>query len=207
MTTCIEVGANQGTDTDRFVEQYDRVFAFEPIHELYAKLCEKYKFNSQVHIFPFAIDIENSFKNFNISTGYDWGSSSLFDFNTKDILGGKWMPPDSEYEFRADLAKDHSYTVPTITLYDFITLYNISKIDYLHIDAQGNDINVLKSLKDKLSIVQSGVIEVSCGLEIYLGTQNRVEDAIPFLNSNGFSITDSFTQTEGHEINLFFKKK
>jgi hypothetical protein len=34
MTTCIEVGANQGTDTDRFIEQYDRVFSFEPIQEL-----------------------------------------------------------------------------------------------------------------------------------------------------------------------------
>ena len=206
MTTCIEVGANQGTDTDRFVEQYDRVFAFEPIHELYAKLCEKYKFNSQVHIFPFAIDIENSFKKFNVSIGYDWGSSSLFEFDYENLRGGNWVPDDPDF-YRGDMETNHSYLVPTITLYDFITLYNINKIDYLHIDAQGNDINVLRSLKNKINLVQSGVIEVSCGLEIYLGTQNRVEDAIPFLNENGFSITDSFTQTEGHEINLFFKKK
>jgi len=206
MTTCIEVGANQGTDTDRFVEQYDRVFAFEPIHELYAKLCEKYKFNSQVYIFPFAIDIENSFKKFNVSIGYDWGSSSLFEFDYENLRGGNWVPDDPDF-YRGDMETNHSYLVPTITLYDFITLYNINKIDYLHIDAQGNDINVLRSLKNKINLVQSGVIEVSCGLEIYLGTQNRVEDAIPFLNSNGFSITDSFTQTEGHEINLFFKKK
>jgi len=206
MTTCIEVGANQGTDTDRFVEQYDRVFAFEPIHELYAKLCEKYKFNSQVHIFPFAIDIENSFKKFNVSIGYDWGSSSLFEFDYENLRGGNWVPDDPDF-YRGDMETNHSYLVPTITLYDFITLYNINKIDYLHIDAQGNDINVLRSLKNKINIVQAGVLEVGCGLDIYKNTNNRIETAITFLNENGFKIVNSFIQTEGHEINLFFKNK
>jgi len=206
MTTCIEVGANRGTDTDRFIDQFDRVFAFEPIHELYSELCEKYKFNPKVHIFPFAIDLENTFKNFNVSIGYDWGSSSLFEFDYENLRGGKWIPEEPDF-YRGDMETNHSYLVPTITLYDFITLYNINRIDYLHIDAQGNDINVLKSLKNKLHMVQAGVLEVGCGLDIYKNTQNRVEDAIPFLNENGFSITDSFVQTEGHEINLFFKRK
>jgi len=206
MRICIEVGANQGTDTDRFVTEYDKVFAFEPIQELCNKLWEKYRFNPNVHIFPFAIDLENGFKNFNISTGYDWGSSSLFEFDYENLRGGKWYAPDPNF-YRGDMETHHSYVVPTITLYDFVTLYNIDKIDYLHIDAQGNDINVLKSLKDKINIVQAGILEVGCGLDIYKNTQNRVEDAIPFLNENGFQIVDSFVQTEGHEINLFFERK
>lgn len=207
MTTCIEVGANQGTDTEVFLKKYDRVFAFEPIHQLCNALWEKYRFNNKINILPFAIDLENSFKKFNISTGYDWGSSSLYDFNLKDIRSGKWMPPGSDFDYRADLDADHSYIVPTITLYDFITMYNINKIDYLHIDAQGNDINVLRSLKNKINLVQAGVLEVGCGLDIYKNTDNRIETAITFLNSNGFKIIDSFVQTEGHEINLFFEKK
>jgi FkbM family methyltransferase len=202
MTTCIEVGANQGTDTDRFIEQYDRVFSFEPIQELCNQLWEKYRFNSKVMIFPFAVDIVNAFKNFNISTGYDWGSSSLFEFDYDNLRGGKWYEPDPNF-YRGDMETHHSYLVPTITLYDFVTMYNINKIDYLHIDAQGNDINVLKSLGNKLNIVQAGILEVGCGLDIYKNTDNRIETAITFLNSNGFRITDSFIQTEGHEINLF----
>jgi FkbM family methyltransferase len=206
MTTCIEVGANQGTDTDRFIEQYDRVFSFEPIQELCSQLWEKYRFNSKVMIFPFAVDIVNAFKNFNISTGYDWGSSSLFEFDYDNLRGGKWYEPDPNF-YRGDMETHHSYLVPTITLYDFVTMYNINKIDYLHIDAQGNDINVLKSLGNKLNIVQAGILEVGCGLDIYKNTDNRIETAITFLNSNGFRITDSFIQTEGHEINLYFERK
>jgi FkbM family methyltransferase len=206
MTTCIEVGANQGTDTDRFIEQYDRVFSFEPIQELCSQLWEKYRFNSKVMIFPFAVDSVNAFKNFNISTGYDWGSSSLFEFDYDNLRGGKWYEPDPTF-YRGDMETHHSYLVPTITLYDFVTMYNINKIDYLHIDAQGNDINVLKSLGNKLDIVQAGILEVGCGLDIYKNTDNRIETAITFLNSNGFRITDSFIQTEGHEINLHFERK
>ena len=206
MTTCIEVGANQGTDTDRFIEQYDRVFSFEPIQELCSQLWEKYRFNSKVMIFPFAVDIVNAFKNFNISTGYDWGSSSLFEFDYDNLRGGKWYEPDPNF-YRGDMETHHSYLVPTITLYDFVTMYNINKIDYLHIDAQGNDINVLRSLKHKINIVEAGILEVGCGLDIYKNTDNRVETAITFLNVNGFKIIDSFVQTEGHEINLFFERK
>lgn len=206
MTTCIEVGANQGTDTDRFIEQYDRVFAFEPIQELCNKLWEKYRFNSKVMVFPWAIDIENAFKNFNVSIGYDWGSSSLFDFDYDNLRGGNWVSDDPDF-YRGDMETHHSYLVPTITLYDFVTMYNINKIDYLHIDAQGNDINVLRSLKHKINIVEAGILEVGCGLDIYKNTDNRVETAITFLNENGFKITNSFVQTEGHEINLFFERK
>ena len=206
MTTCIEVGANQGTDTDRFIEQYDRVFAFEPIQELCNKLWEKYRFNSKVMVFPFAVDIVNAFKNFNISTGYDWRSSSLFEFDYDNLRGGKWYEPDPNF-YRGDMETHHSYLVPTITLYDFVTMYNINKIEYLHIDAQGNDINVLRSLKHKINIVEAGILEVGCGLDIYKNTDNRVETAITFLNVNGFKIIDSFVQTEGHEINLFFERK
>ena len=206
MTTCIEVGANQGTDTDRFIEQYDRVFAFEPIQELCNKLWEKYRFNSKVMVFPFAVDIVNAFKNFNISTGYDWGSSSLFEFDYDNLRGGKWYEPDPNF-YRGDMETHHSYLVPTITLYDFVTMYNINKIDYLHIDAQGNDINVLRSLKHKINIVEAGILEVGCGLDIYKNTDNRVETAITFLNVNEFKIIASFVQPEEHEINLFFERK
>lgn len=206
MTTCIEVGANQGTDTDYFIEHYDKVFAFEPIQELCNQLWEKYRFNSKIMIFPFAIDTVNAFKNFNVSTGYDWGTSSLFEFDYDNIRGGKWYEPDPNF-YRGDMETHHSYLVPTITLYDFITMYNIGKIDYLHIDAQGNDINVLKSLGSKLNLVQAGVLEVGCGLDIYKNTDNRVETAVTFLNLNGFRIIDSSVQTEGHEINLHFERK
>ena len=202
MTTCIEIGANGGSETEVYAQKYDKVYAFEPVKELTANLWEKFRDYDNVIIIPFAIDLTNEFKNFNISTEFDWGCSSLFDFT--DNLKENWNP-HSEF-YRADFFHHYSYKVPTITLYDFVTLYNINQIDFLHIDAQGNDLNVLKSLKDKLNIVQSGVMECSCKMDLYKNTSNRLEDSIEFLTSNNFAITKGNIQGEGNEMNLEFKQ-
>ena len=202
MTTCIEIGANWGTDTEIYAQKYDKVYAFEPIKELTNNLWEKFKDYNNVIIIPFAIDLTNGFKDFNVSNAYDWGCSSLFEFS--DNLKEDWAP-DSEF-YRGDFVHHYSYKVPTITLYDFVTLYNINQIDFLHIDAQGNDLNVLKSLKDKLNIVQSGVMECNCKMDLYKNTSNRLEDSIEFLTSNNFAITKGNIQSEGNEINLEFKQ-
>ena len=113
----------------------------------------------------FAVDIKNSFQTFNIAGQWDWGCSSLYEFS--DDIESKW--PN-----RPDFKKTHSYTVPTITLYDFCNLYGIDKIDFLHIDAQGSDYNVLLSLKDKISIVKEGTIEVA-EPAIHLGSADAAQ--------------------------------
>ena len=202
MTTCIKIGANQGTETKIYAEKYDRVFAFEPVKKLANKLWEDFKDYPNVIVIPFAIDLVNDFQNFNVSNAYDWGCSSLFEFS--DNLKEDWIPDSDDY--RGDFVHHYSYQVPTITLYDFVTLYNIDQIDYLHIDAQGNDLNVLKSLKDKISIIQSGVMECSCKMDLYKNTSNRLEDSIEFLTHNNFVITKGNIQGEGNEINLEFNK-
>jgi FkbM family methyltransferase len=202
MTICVEIGSNQGTDTEVYANQYDMVYAFEPVKELTANLWDKFKDYNNVIIIPFAVDTTNDFKNFNVSTEYDWGCSSLYDFS--DNLKEDWDPLKLIY--REYFVHSHSYLVPTITLYDFVTLYNINQIDFLHIDAQGNDLNVLRSLKDKLNIVKSGTMECSCRMDLYKNTPNRVEDAIQFLNDNNFAITKSLIQGEGNEINLTFNQ-
>jgi len=202
MSLCIEIGANQGNDTQRYSEVYDQVYAFEPVKELVSNLWKKFKDKNNVIIFPFAVDLTNGIKSFNISNAYDWGCSSLFEFS--DNLKEDWIPNSDDW--RGDFVHHYSYMVPTINLYDFCNLYNIEKIDYLHIDAQGNDLTILKSLKDKLSIIEEGQLECSCRMDLYKQTSNRVEHVIEFLTQNGFAISNAKTQGEGNEINLSFRK-
>ncbi|NDA03128.1 MAG: recombinase RecA [Burkholderiaceae bacterium] len=61
---------------------------------------------------------------------------------------------------------------------------NIEQIDYLHIDAQGNDFNVLKSLGDKISIVVEGNIEAADKVDLYKGIDNRADDIRNYLIDN-----------------------
>ncbi len=195
----IEVGANNGRDTLKLAQDGSTVYAFEPTHELLAKdlwpISSKHK---NIHIIPFAVTNQNSFQTFNIAANRDWGCSSLYEFS--DDIEKKW--PN-----RPDFKKTHSYEVPTITLYDFCNLYGIDKIDFLHIDAQGADYNVLLSLGDKISIVEAGTVEVADKVELYSNTNNKINDVRKFLTDNGFKIIGEVrNDVVGAEVNIKFIK-
>jgi hypothetical protein len=65
----------------------------------------------------------------------------------------------------------------------------IEKIDYLHIDVQGNDLDVLRSLGDSLNKVIAAVIECAQGQNVILykgqPTGNKIEN---YLVKKGFYI-------------------
>ena len=195
----IEVGANTGRDTRILAEDGSIVYAFEPTKELLAQhLYPLSVQNPNIRPLPFAVDIENGFKTFNVAAQSDWGCSSLYEFS--DDIHEKWKG-------RTDFKKTHSYVVPTITLYDFCNLYNIVFIDYLHIDAQGADFNVLLSLKDKIQFVKEGVVEASAAVDLYKGVNNRIEHIRNFLISHGFTIlSEKPNDVVGAEVNIHFKK-
>lgn len=181
MKTIIECGANRGLDTEKLLEKWSDsiVYAIEPTQELLRDhLYPKFNNNSRVRILPFAIDVENTFKNFNIAGHYDWGCSSLYTFSEIDPIWGD----------RPDFKFTHSYYVPTITLWDICNIYKISVIDYLWIDTQGNDFKTLLSLKDKINNVVAGKCEVALKTELYKNTSNTIEIVKPWLEMYGFKV-------------------
>lgn len=204
MRAIIECGANRGQDSEQLAFDYFskypdcQLFLFEPTRELLAKfLYPKFDKTPRVNILPFAVDIENSFKEFNV-TGWDdrgfgdWGCSSLHKFS--DNIHDKW--PD-----RTDFEVSHSYRVPTIKLKTVCEMYNITDIIYLWCDTQGNDFNVLKSLEDKIGIVWEGRIEVADEVDLYKDVNNRLEDAREFLKNNDF---ETFIHSHGKEADIHF---
>lgn len=195
-----DIGANDGKETlERSLEKNTIVYAFEPTRELLIKYLWPIAYeNSNIHIIPFAVDIENSFKKFNIAGNGDWGCSSLYEF-TDNI--------DSIWPGRPDFNMTDSYLVPTITLYDFCNLYNIEYIDFIEIDTQGNDFNVLKSLKDKISIVKEGVIEVSNKISLYKNSNNKIDEVKKYLIDSGFDIINEVGNDYlDAEMNIYFKR-
>jgi hypothetical protein len=72
----------------------------------------------------------------------------------------------------------------------FINENNIDTIDYFHCDAQGNDLKILHSFGDKLSLIKKGKVEVSFGDELYKDVINDLHSVIYFLKNNGFEISN-----------------
>jgi FkbM family methyltransferase len=199
MKTIIECGANLGLDTKNLHLKYPDavIYAFEPTIELFCeRLYPQFARNPKIKLFPFAIDIKNGYTKFNVAGQADWGCSSIYEFS--DDIMTKW-PNRPDFKFT------HSYLVPTITLFDFCEMQNIKEIEYLWIDTQGNDFNVLKSLGDKLSNVNSGRCEAAFEVELYKNTENKVENIKSLLQQFGFKIE---INPHGHrkECDIFFEK-
>jgi FkbM family methyltransferase len=193
----VEVGANYGNDTAHFVnDKNNEVWAFEPTPELIEHLSNRFRGDKNFHLIGKAVDIEETTKVFNIAGGGDWGCSSLYEF--ADDIHEKW-------EGRPDFQVTHTVEVQTIRLDTFIVENKIEKIDYLWVDAQGNDFKVLKSLGDKIDIVAKGKCEGAYTVDLYKTEENRVEDIVAWLQSNSFSC-NVVLDNVGKEADVHFSR-
>lgn len=209
MKIFFDVGTNWGEISLSYIEENGGdenvlVYAFEPLSEAYESLKERTSHLKNYHLFPYAVDIEDGIGVFNVSDqsilpdrGHN-GSSSLLDFN-RDVINAHWHG-------RYDFVVSKKLEVQKVRLETFIEQHNVPYITFLHIDTQGNDLNVLKSLGRYVSIVEEGRIEVPERPEVALYiNQHTKKDVEIWLEENEFSFyPEIFNQ---NEIDIRFKKK
>ena len=82
------------------------------------------------------------------------------------------------------------------------------RIKYLHCDAQGSDLDVLKSLEKNLKYLNFGIVEVSAEKKrnLYVKSHNNLLDLKKFLKKKNFIINKIDTNDiYGNELNVNFK--
>lgn len=197
MNIIIEVGANRGTDTKRFVDNPNNfVYAFEPTPELFNELKDNFKNFNNIKLFPYAIDTTEGEGIFNIAGTGDWGCSSLHEFNEE--IHSLW-------ENRPDFKFTDKCVVTKKRLDNIIIEENIERIDYLWIDAQGNDLKVLQSLGDMIYMVNEGKCEGSYTVNLYKNVDNSVDNIVKFLESFNFKC-NVIPDNVGKEADVHFKR-
>lgn len=198
-----DVGAHHGQDSlDQTENNPDIIcYAFEPTPELARLLriaAEDRNMKDRYHVYELAISDFDGEADFHMVEG-DTGSASLNEFS--DNLSETWPG-------RTDFVVRGSKKINVYRLDTWLTIFapEITKIDHLHIDAQGSDLAVLRGLGEKLSIVESGVVEVpqEANLRLYKG-QHTKQEALDFLEQNGFVIDKVISQI--NEDNLYFVRK
>ena len=98
--------------------------------------------------------------------------------------------------------------VKVIKLSSFLKDKKFKRIKYLHCDAQGSDINVLKSLGNYIKHLDYGVVEVSATKkkDLYKGSQNNFSNLKNFLKNNNFTIINVKSNDPfENELNVKFK--
>jgi len=190
---CIDVGAHRCETTIELLEQNKTgvIIAFEPIPILYKQLLFRHP---RLIALPFAIDVTTSISPFHL-TAFD-ACSSLLDFTSEGL--GIWNDDKS-------LAVVSTYHVQTIRL-DTVLL-TLPYVDYLKIDTQGNDFNVIVSAGDLIKKVKRIKTEaVVTEHQLYSGAHTK-EEVINYLSFHGFDLVKSVVQTWGREMDLYFERK
>lgn len=193
MKVAFDIGSHDGKDSIRFLKEGYKVYAFEPIRYIH-KNFEPLLKDKNFTFIPIGIDNEPGVKPFHILSRL----SSMYEFNKE--VSDNWFPGE-ELETKVE-----THNTFFITLYDFCKFTGIDRIDYLHCDTQGNDLNVLKSLKTKINIVQQGVCEAAGESNLYK-SNNSKKDIEEYLVNNGFKIDKIVVRREDqNEFDIHFSK-
>jgi FkbM family methyltransferase len=199
-----EIGSYDGTDSLQFYKKGYTVYTFEPKKDLYEALKAKTTGYNGYKVINKAVSLVDGPVDFNICA--KGGASSILQFKQADELLKHWGPNRKDI-----LYSGQSYTVESTRLDTFIEQNGLetTTIDYIHVDAQGADLDVMKSLGVYVSNVVEGVIESAYSAEktIYQNQQNVVETATEWLKENGFHIR-SIERNDSTlcECNIYFSR-
>lgn len=181
--TVFDVGANINSPLFDYTEfilskcsRIVKVHAFEPLH--WQSFENKYKDNEKVSLWKLALSDTTEVKT--LFSPPSTGLASLY----KRSVFKQWEAKQGTVIYENK--------VQTITLNEFIKLHHITCIDYLKLDAEGEEFNILKGAEEclKNKIIQGGHFE--CG-GTFPDANVKLSALVDFLDSFGYSC---------HRINL-----
>lgn len=201
----IDVGANHGEFSLALAQKSPstRVVAVEPIPELALSLSRAAA-AAKLHnheVIEVAVGLVAGTQILNIAEIGDSGVSSLLD------LDGEGISADEYWQHRSDLSFAKQLPVKVITLAELITDLGVDTIDFLKIDAQGLDIDVLRSAGAEVAIIKAGMLEVPTTLSkrLYGEEKQDLRMALDCLHEWGFEVYGIKPNDPAcNEVNVFF---
>jgi FkbM family methyltransferase len=190
----LDVGAHLGEKTFAAAQADPglRVYAFEPNWALVARRLGALP---NWILLPVAVTEQDGCADFYLNRFP--AASSLLPFDPTGLR--HWRGGDQ-------LQVERRLTVPTLRLDTFLDLMGIAAVDYLKIDAQGNDLQVVRSLGRRLRDVRELNLEVQVtDLPLYAGAA-RKDDVLDCLKAHGFDLLGCEPQSFGQEENLTFRR-
>ncbi len=188
----VEAGAHDGEDTYQMslIWPHGHIHAFEPDPRTYPELNRNLRNCNNVSTYPIALGSYNGVANFYLSkptTEFGIaGQSSLFPDN-QELWPWPWVEIEKQ-----------PVSVPIITLDSWAEKQGIKKIDFLWIDMQGSEFQMLKASPNILKTITLIKTEYSTK-EYYKGTVLFDQLKI-FLETMGFHLMDICGETHGDAI-------
>lgn len=153
-----------------------------------------------------------NYKHFNLAISNKTGFSSFFISNNPTVSSVKkirknfskyWKGYDDHFKIKKIIK------VKTTTLKIICKKYKIKKINYLHSDTQGNDLNVLKGMGEFIKFVQQGLVECAVKKDRSIYLQNHtLKEVKKFLKKKYFKVIkiSRIQKDLDNEVNVYFRK-
>jgi FkbM family methyltransferase len=194
------VGASVGNSIEEFID-YDIVYAFEPNPFSFSQLIKEIS-NSDIYVKPYqmAISLENGYLDFICYQHYEY--SSLLKIDKSGEFAKLCEKIDPGFDSIENIIKVQSFRLDT-----FMIENRIDHIDFLKIDTQGYDFNVIKSLGNLISRVDCIEMEFQ-NKKLYEGSPTKWE-ILSYMDKFNFRLVDSVWNAYdvvGYEERLTFKR-
>ena len=194
----LEAGAFDGDDSLKMANFWEKgmVYSFEPIPENYKKLVTKVAGVPNINTFCLALGDFVGMHEMHIAElesdpGVPSFSSSL-------------LPPKDHLSYATFVKFNSKVNVPVVTIDEFARNNNLSKIDFMWLDIQGYELNVLKASPNILKTVKAIITEVEF-VEAYQG-QYLYKDVKEWLEGEGFTLVATNTSYQWFGDALFIRK-
>ena len=194
MAVYFDVGAHLGETTWWIARDNPdiTVYAFEPNIQI---IQQRFNTLSNFIVIPVAVGWEDEMITF-YPNRYTMAASTL----PIDPEGQKKWKDGHLLEQRAPIM------VPQLMLCTFMGMADIDHVDYLKIDTQGRDLDVVKGLDDRISDVDRICLEVAVtDFELYK-TSDKKTEVLAYMKSVGFTLKETHSQSYGQEENLIFER-
>jgi FkbM family methyltransferase len=194
MKVIVDVGADgypAGNPASKKATEDTQIYLFECLPAHYDKLVKKYGKKSNFHLSPLALSNEKGTAVFYDTRKHN--CSSLREPNEKDVIVRK----------RQDLLNYTKIEVETDTLEN--VLGHLEEIDYLKLDTQGSEYEIIEGAGDLIYKVKEIRVEVEFS-EWYKG-QKLAKDVQTLLEGKGFFLTGKSKQPKNHADYYFRNEK
>ena len=198
----LEAGAHLGEDTARLVHLLNppRLYAFEPVPELFKSLKESTLALPAVECFPYALADKSGKSELHVSSGYHEISERL---RVPGDGSSSLLRPTGHFELCPNVEFNKKIEVTVTTVDDFAKQHNVKRIDFMWLDLQGMELKALQGAETLLKTVSSVYLEASTK-ELYEGAANYA-DAERWMRSRGFIPKYVAIPKDGHGNALFIK--
>lgn len=183
VSVVFDVGANVGQSTSSYVKWFPRarIFAFEPAPGPFARVSELFRQNPRVEVHDIAMSSAVGTGRLFLQGRNDAGSS----LDPSVVVGDR-----------------PSHTVPLSTIDTFCDTHAVDRIQFLKIDTEGHDLDVLRGAAERLRSQRIDLVQVEAGMNRDNHTHVPFEDFKRHLEEYGYSLFRMYEQVSERALGM-----